>query len=108
MGLAKMERFGNLAPGKEYDAQMTVTSVETQDIQTGAYFCEPTEKTKQVHERLIAMCMDDINASQRRHAAKNDQITLVDASESATKTKKKKKYRKRTEAEKKEKREKSK
>jgi len=55
---------------------MTVTSVEAQDIQTGAYFCEPTEKTKKVHERLIQMCMDDINKKQREKADKNPQMSL--------------------------------
>ena len=60
----------------EYDAHMTVTSVETQDVQTGAYFCEPTEKTKKVHENLIRLCMADLNKKQQDFAAVNPQVTL--------------------------------
>jgi hypothetical protein len=77
---------------------MTVTSVETNSIKTGAYFCEPTEKTKKVHENLIQMCLADLAKSQASANNKNEQFVKEGGAPV-----KKKKYRKRTDEEKSEK-----
>ena len=58
----------------EYEAK--VTDVEQKDVQTGAYFTEPTEKTRKIHEKLIQMCMADIDNKTRKFAANNPQVTL--------------------------------
>ena len=53
-----------------------MTDVEQKDVQTGAYFTEPTEKTRKIHEKLIQMCMADIDNKTRKFAANNPQVTL--------------------------------
>lgn len=57
----------------EYDGAITVQSVEATDIQTGAYFCEPTEKTKKVHEHLIQLCLDQLDGRQKQYEGSNPQ-----------------------------------
>jgi len=67
----------NFEPGKEYDAKMNITSMETTGIKAGASFIAPTEKTKKVQEALIKMCIGELNKTTKECASKNSQITLV-------------------------------
>ena len=46
----------------------TVTGVEKAKVQATAYFTPPTEETKHIHERMLQMCLDDLNEKmEKRH-----------------------------------------
>ncbi|CAG5098859.1 Oidioi.mRNA.OKI2018_I69.XSR.g16041.t1.cds [Oikopleura dioica] len=74
-----------------------VTGVEKAQVQATAYFTPPSEETKHIHERMLQMCLDDLNAKMEKKHGNSSRSSYRQAE---TGEKKVKKYRKRTESEK--------
>ena len=49
----------------------TVTGIEKAQVQATAYFTPPSEETKHIHERMLQMCLDDLNAKMEKKHGNN-------------------------------------
>lgn len=59
----------NLPEGVNYEdvtVNATVTGIEDTKVQATAYFTPPTEETKHIHEKMLQMCLDDLNAKMEK------------------------------------------
>ena len=63
--------LNELPEGVNYDdvtVNAKVTGIENTKVQATAYFTPPTEETKHIHEKMLQMCLDDLNAKmEKRH-----------------------------------------